>query len=161
VADGYIQLPADQAGKKLRTYVLPNGDHAEGVFLVDDQGNFVSSPESPQASYLTSASLAAGASVTLDATAVTTAKTGQLQAILVGASVPLKAEIRTVLAGTPTTRGVVFTTDAKLTELFEPPDKHWYQLAGGATTFYRVTITNLDNVDAADVYATIWWDEVA
>lgn len=157
--DGFIQLPVDGAGKKLRTFVLPSGEHAEAIVLVDHNGDLVSSPESPQSSALTSANLAAGASVDLDATAITTGKTGKLAQIIVAASVPLKAELKTVAAGVPTTRAVLFTTDADLTRIWEVP-AGYYSLVGGATSRFRLTVTNLDTVDAADVYASVLWDEI-
>jgi hypothetical protein len=159
--DGFLQIPADSVGKKLRTLVLPDGEHAEAIVVVDAAGNLVSSPESPKASTLTSANLAAGASITLQAAAITTATTGQLISVLVAASVPLKAEIQSVSSGTPTTRAVLFTTDARLTADWTAPHKDWFQVAGGATSRYQVILTNQDNIDTADVYCTIFWDEVS
>lgn len=158
MADGFVQLPPDSTGKKLRTLDLGT-DQVEYVILADVAGNAF--PESPKLSTLTSANLAAGASVSLDATAVTNATTGKLVAVTVSASVPLKAELRTVVSGTPTTRAVVFTTDAQLTYPWTPPHPNFITLAGNGVNLFRVTLTNQDNVDAADVYAAVYWDEVS
>ncbi len=160
MADGFIQVPTDSTGKKLRTFVLPGGDHAEAVYLVDPNGDFAQAPESPQLAITTSASLAAGASVNLETGDITTGTTGKLEQVTIAASVPLKAEIATVVAGTPTFRDVVFTTDGRLTFPWRPPHKNWLTNAGGSTRRFRVRITNQDNADAADVYATFYWDEV-
>lgn len=160
MADSFVQLPADGSGKRLRTFALPGGDHVEAVVLADTAGNLTSAPESPQFSALTSVGLASGASIDLDGTAITTGKTGQLMLATVSASVPLKAVFQKVVAGTPTVLAVLFTTDARLSEMFVPPLKSWVEVAGGATSRFRVTLTNQDTLDAADVYVSLFWDEV-
>ena len=150
MAQSFVQLPSDSTGKKLRTYTLANGDHVEAIDVIDH--------ETPKLSTLSSVALAAGASVDLDATAITTATTGKLRAVTVAASVPLKAEIKTV-DGAAVVRDVVFTSDAMLTFRWTAPDRGYITVVGGAGKLFRVTLTHLDTVDAADVSATIYWTE--
>ena len=159
MADGFVQLPPDSTGKKLRLVgPLVDGSYVEVVLLGDINGDQF--PESPKYSTLTSANLAAGASVTLDAAAITNATTGRLIAASVAASVPLKAEVVTVVGGTPTTRDVMFTSDAELSRVWGAPHPNYLRVAGNGANLFRVRLTNLDNSEAADVYATLYWDEV-
>lgn len=159
VSEGFVQLPGDGAGKKLRTFVLGNGDHAEGVAIVDADGQLAYAPEDPHVAALTTASLAAGASTTLNGVQISSLKSGRLDGVTVAASVPMKAEVYKVASGVPTLIATVFTTEASLTTHWAPPHKAYAAQVGGASCNYRVVITNLDTIDAADVYATIYWDE--
>jgi hypothetical protein len=161
MADGSVQLPPDSSGTKLRVYgPLGDGSYVEGVALADANGDQY--PESPLWSHLTSIALAAGASVSLDSPDVTTGKTGRLVLVRASASVPLKLEIRPVVAGTP--GGIIdtlFSSDANLVARWTPPHPNFIRLAGATNSKWRATITNQDNIDAADVYVTHYWDEVS
>ncbi len=70
MTDSYVQLPPDSTGKKLRLVgPLADGSYVEGVLVTDQAGDAY--PESPQSSYMTSASLAPSATTDLDATLIT------------------------------------------------------------------------------------------
>lgn len=122
----------------------------------------VDPPTSPQYSTLTSASLAAGASVDLNATEITNGTTGKLVQVSVASTVPLKIEIKTVKNAVVATRVVRFTSAAHPSEDFVPSHKNFITILSvvAQTDNFRVTVTNMDNALAADVYATVLWDEV-
>jgi len=117
---------------------------------------------SPQFSYQTSAALAAGALATLTFTAITNAKTGQLQSVLMASSVPIRGEIQRVndTGATIGTGGVVFSSAANPTVYWNAPADTYFTQASTGTAKFRAVITNNDNALAADVYSTAFWDEV-
>lgn len=157
MADAYLQLPPDSTGKKLRAFgPLADGSYVEGVLLTDANGD--SFPEDPVVSALTSLALAAGASVDLDATLITTGRLGRLAAVTVAASVPLKAQIRTMPGATIV--DTVFTSEVDLTHRWTTPHPNFVTQDGGGGGRFRITITNLDTIDPGDVYATAYFDEV-
>lgn len=141
----HIQLPPDSTGKQLDTLLTAAGQHVETV---------AAQAADPQTSQTSSVDLAAGASTTLASSAVTAGKTGMLLEAVVSASVPLKVEVE---APAGTLRQVRFTAHTDLTCVVAPPASNIYTAAAGQT--FRVTVTNLDTVDAADVYAAFAWDE--
>ncbi len=119
--------------------------------------------ESPQVTYATSAALAAGGSTDLDSDQITADKTGKLVTIVFGGTSALKAEIQTVLNSADTTRMVLFSTPG-LPCVFRFPTKDFITQAYSATAGldgFRARITNLENSQPADVYATFFYDEVA
>jgi hypothetical protein len=119
-------------------------------------------PSSAKFAQGSSAALAAGATGTVAFTAITNAKTGQLDRVLVSSSVPIRAEIQSVDdPGTGTiTAGVVFTSAAMLNERFDPPFDTYFTRTSTGTAKFQAVIKNMDNVLAADVYATGFWDEI-
>lgn len=161
MTEGFIQLPGDGSGKKLHTWTLPNGEHVEGVVLVDGGGDQAFSPESPKHSTPSATNLAAGASVDLDGDAIVSLTRGRLEMVTVGSSIPAKWEIYAVEAGTPTLLATIYTTDTDLSRDWRPPHRNYAGAVGGATSRFRVTATNLDTRDAADVHASIYWDEAS
>lgn len=142
------------------TIVKPgdSGNNAIRVNVV--AGSTSTAPASPKFSALTSASLAAGSPVTLFGTAISTA-TGRLAQVVVSSSVPCKWEIATSANGSTiaTTPAVVFTSAATLTDKWTPPHPNYITRASGTGACFAIKITNMDNNNAADVYATLIWDE--
>lgn len=118
----------------------------------------------PVRDVLSSASLLAGSSVDLDGTTIAASKTGKLISAWLSSSVACKWVIKTRDGAIELSMGVAFTSGISgccPSLLWEPPDKGFCLLAGnGVDENFRVTATNLDGDNAADVYATIYWDEV-
>lgn len=114
----------------------------------------------PVTDHITSANLANGASVDLDATVIAAAKTGRLRKVVVGSSVSCKWQIKTRDGAAEIVRGTVFTRALQSFEFIPPDDDLVTQAGDGADTNFRVTATNLDDNLAADVYATVFWREV-
>lgn len=182
MADSYIGLPADGAGKKLDADSLTvsgqtvyrerdriSGAGADDLAVVTDTDavgvdhGLVVRPidvVNPICDYLSSADLAAGASVDLDGTAISASAIGKLQAVMVASTVPCKWRISARDGAAETNVGVIVTSPANLTYTWTPPDKRYNTLSGGASANFRVSVTNLDNQNAANVYASIYWDEV-
>ena len=108
------------------------------------------------------AALAAGATGTVAFTAITNAKTGQLDRVLVSSSVPIRAEIQSVDdAGTGTiTAGVIFTSAAMLNDRFDPPFDTYFTRTSTGTAKFQAVIKNMDNSLTADIYAVGFWDEI-
>ena len=102
--------------------------------------------------YLTSAALAAGATITLDSLSVPSG-TGHLTEGTVSSSVALKAQLGT-WNGTTFTVKRTFFIPANAAFSYLPSRSDELNLATGATATYRWSITNNDNANAADVYAS-------
>jgi hypothetical protein len=113
---------------------------------------------SAQSQLLSSADLAAGVNVDLTAVDITTGKTGQLIACDFGASVPIRIDIQTISGGR-TTRATLFAKAGE-TVPWRTPAPEFITQVGGAGNGFGVSITNLDTSQAANVYATLYWDEV-
>lgn len=113
----------------------------------------------PKATAVTTASVAAGASTTLNGASITSGKVGQLAKVWVTASVRYKAVVESFNGTTATTIAVMFG-EAYTTQYFEPVDNTLFTQAGGTGNVFRVTMTNGDNLLAADLYAHIQWFEV-
>lgn len=104
--------------------------------------------------HLTSASLAAGATVTLDGVNIASG-TGKLFEATVSSSVALKAQLGT-WDGTAFTVKRTFFVPANTTLVYLPARYDAVTVPpGGATAKFRWSITNNDNTNAADVYASI------
>jgi hypothetical protein len=144
---------ADDLAAVTDTDPSPGTDHALVVKPLD--------AVNPIRDYVTSSALAAGGSVDLDGTAISSGATGKVERIYVASSVPCKWVLKMRDGAVEVVIGVLFTTAARLSERWEPPSKHFDTLAyvGGDENF-RVTATNNDQQNAADVYATMYWDEV-
>lgn len=133
----------------------PIGTSTNPLFVSAD-----ASPGTPKGTAVTTASVAAGASTTLNGTAITSAKVGYLTKALASSSVRFKAVVQKFDGTTDTTLAVLFG-EANTTVTYEPSDAQLYNQTGnGTTAVFRVVMTNMDNVFAADQYATIEWTEV-
>lgn len=105
--------------------------------------------------------LAAGSPADLDSTQVPSGLTGKLVAVLMSASVPLKGELKTVLNGSESAVLATMFSNAGQNGFFILPNKNFVTQAEDVTAGldgFRLTVTNLDNENAADVYATFFYD---
>lgn len=117
-------------------------------------------PVSPQSNRQTSAALGAGASVDLDYTAITNAKTGQLMGVDVSSAVNLKIEIKTVNnAGTATTVITLFSLAGQAYSWRTAAKAFLQSVLSTGTAKFRTTLTNMSAV-ASDVYGYAQWDEI-
>ena len=184
MADGLIQIAPDGAGKKLDTETLTvSGQtvHRErhqwtGVNDTDIAAVTDSDPSTtghggvvrplnvvaPQYTHITSVALADGALVDLDSATIPAAKTGKLLTVEFSSSVPCRWEIKSRDGAVLLTFGVMFTSWLRLSDRWTPPDKRMNVLLGnGIDENFRVTAkNNSGSGQAADVYATLYWDEV-
>lgn len=116
-------------------------------------------PTSPVNSYDTTASIAAGSTDNHD-TADLGGTTRDLRRVIMGASVPLKGEIQSVINGTGTTIGVIFSP-AGQTVTWDNPHQDYNSVAFSANAGFdgfRLIRTNLDASEAADVYSNIMYE---
>lgn len=116
----------------------------------------------PTVVFATSSSLAAGGITDLDSNQIGSGLTGKLVAVLLTASVPVKGELKTVLNDVESS--IILTMFARAGEnaLLPMPNKDFVtqseDVTGGFDGF-RLSVTNLDNENAADVYATFFYDQ--
>lgn len=103
--------------------------------------------------HLTSVGLAAGATVVLDGPQIASG-VGKLFEATVSSSVALKAQLGT-FDGTTFVVKRTFFVPANTTFEYLPQRFDAITLATGATAKFRWSITNNDNANAADVYASI------
>ena len=127
------------------------------VILATDQGSIPVSQGlsfvTADSAHLTSASLAAGATVTLDGPQIASG-VGKLFEATVSSSVALKAQLGT-WDGTTFTVKRTFFIPANTTFEYAPTRYDSITMATGTTAKFRWSITNNDNANAADVYASI------
>lgn len=114
-------------------------------------------PTTPANKYVTSASLAAGASVNLDTGEIAAQR---LTAVEVWTSVAYKAELRKVLnTVADTDPSVIGGGQAFQSFAWKAPHADYIKTTASAgTDGFRVTVTNLDDSNAADVYATFHYE---
>jgi len=153
------------AGINQTTPGVTNGVQITGPGTTLSNPIYVSTEPDPStilsSGQLTSASLAIGSNVTLNAPTITNAKRGALKHVVASSSIPLKVEIQSIQASTATTFYTMFTSSAN-------PTICWQEIAldelltaaSDGTTRFAVNLTNMDNTSAADVYATLVWAEV-
>lgn len=182
MANSFIQLPADGAGKKLDTEQLTVGANtverqrdriagagADDLAVVTDGDPSASDhgvvtreagPLDPQTSHTTSVGVAAGGSADLDSANISPSKTGKLLEVTASASVPIKMTVKKVAEGVETVIATRFGWLGVAT--YRPPHKSFVTVAhdaGAGFDGFRVTIENKDTNQAADVYADFAWDE--
>lgn len=109
--------------------------------------------------YATSASIAPLGTATFDSDAIASGKTGHLLKVIVDSTVPWKAELRTLLNGTPSANKAVWFSTSGTQDFLKKMISQAYDGGGGAEGF-RVVVTNQDAAKTADVYCTLFWDEV-
>jgi hypothetical protein len=117
---------------------------------------------SPQRSYATAVAVAAGGSSDLDSDQISSGLTGKLVALILGASVAVKWELKTVSNGVPSSTLAVFFTLPGDDGVKVMPDKGFFTVAedaGAGFDGFRVTGTNLDTSQAADIYGSFLYDE--
>lgn len=116
-------------------------------------------PTTPVNSYDTTASIAAGATDNHDTTDLG-GSTRDLRRVIMGASVPLKGEIQSVINGTGTTIGVIFSP-AGQSVTWDNPHQDYNSVVFSANAGFdgfRLIRTNLDASEAADVYSNIFYE---
>ena len=115
----------------------------------------------PTTAHDSSLALAAGSPADLDSSQIPSGLTGKLVAVLMSASVPLKGELKTVLNGVEGSVIMTMFSKAGQNGMLTLPNKDFVtqveDVAGGLDGF-RLTVTNLDNENAADVYGTFFYD---
>lgn len=122
----------------------------------------VSGTVGPKTTHDTFTNLSAGGVTDLDSAQIDTGKEGQLAAIVMTASVPLKGELKKVLNGAETAVVMTLFSRAGDSVPFVLPSKNYVTQvhnAGAGFDGFRLTVTNLDQTAAADVYATFFYDE--
>jgi len=103
---------------------------------------------------LTSAALAAAATANLDSANVGAGLTGKLLEITASSTVNMRVDIIRVEASNTTSRTFIVAKGTPFT--YRPTDRDAITVAGAASgRNFRLAITNLDNNQAADVYASI------
>ena len=116
----------------------------------------------PKTTFATAVSVAAGSSTDLDSDQISAGKTGKLIAVLLTASVALKGELHTVTNGAASAVKAVIFSQAGFSQPVDMPGREFFtvaQDAGAGLDGFRLTVTNLDNSQAADVYCTFFYDE--
>ena len=153
----FIRVPPDSTGKRTATRELVIG--ADTV----QRQHVEFGMTTPLITYVTSATLAAGASATLDSTQLASAMTGRLWGALVATAVSFRAEVYTVANGTPSTiKGIGISHIGHWT--FIPPHPSFLTVAYSVTAGldgFRVIVTNLDLSESSDVYCTFFYEEEA
>ena len=174
MSDSFIQVPTDAGGKKVDAETLVIGANTvqrqrvqlTGASATDigrvtaSEGVSVSlAVLSATRTHSTVASVAAGGQGDLDAAQISSGLTGKLVQLVVSSSAPFKAELYTVTNGVPS--GVLVTWIGHSVG-FTLAHKKFITVAhnaGAGLDTFRVTVTNLDTSEAADVYATFFYDE--
>ena len=133
--------------------------NASGRLQVDIiSGAGESTPTNPVVSYQTSAALAAGSTASLTTPEATSKK---LRMVCLWSSVAFKAAIHTVNNATESTDPVaVVGAESMGTVCWNSPHRNYVTL--GATAgldAFRAKVTNLDDSNAADVYATFYYED--
>ena len=117
---------------------------------------------SPTMSHATSAALASAGSTDLDSAQISSGLTGKLVGFLASSSVPLKVELKTVLNGIESAVRMTVFLGLGEAELIMLPSKRFVTQSESVTVGldgFRLTVTNLDTTQAADVYGTFFYDE--
>lgn len=121
-------------------------------------GGGVSTPTNPANDYVTSSALAAGSSVDLDTADIGAKK---LAAFEVWSTAAYKARLFKVLNGVEDSEPTVIGGGNPFdTFQWQAPHRDYCALtASGGSDHFRVEVTNLDDADPADVYATFHYED--
>ena len=106
--------------------------------------------------------IAAGSSADLDSAQISSGLTGKLAAVMMSSSVPLKGELKTVLNGSESAVLLTMFSKAGQNGMVTLPNKEFITQAEDVTVGFdgfRLTVTNLDNENPADLYGTFFFDE--
>jgi hypothetical protein len=116
-------------------------------------GGGADTPTTPVNKYVTSAALAAGGNVNLDTGDIGAQKLSQVE---VWSSVAYKALVYTIANGTPSTDPVAVGGGQSMQPFtWKSPHRDYAAVtSSGGVDGFRVNVTNLDDANAADVYAT-------
>ena len=172
--DSFIQVPVDAGGKKVdaeqltvgantvqRQRIQPSGVAASDIARVTASDGVTGSLAvlSANRTHATSASVAAGGEVDLDASQIGSGLTGKLIQIIVCSSIPFRAQLKTVTNAVESGALVTWFERNVDTTFAHKKFITVAQNAGAGIDTFRVAITNLDTSEAADVYATFFYDE--
>lgn len=186
MSNSFIGLPPDSTGKKLDAEQLVVSattvqrerlqlagilaDQIAAILNSDPAGDsygLIVRPItiiSPATSIMSATDLAAGVSAVLDGAIIPAAKIGKLVQVTVASTVACKWSIQTRNGATVVSVDTIMTSGlsgGKPSEVWRAPSKDYAQLVGaGVDENFRVTVTNLDGRNAANVYSTLYWDEV-
>lgn len=152
---GGVQLPT--------TKIILGVDGADDGFVANSNPLpvYEKNTKSPQQSYLTSISVAAGGQVTLDSISVSNTKTGKLLGLVISSSLGFKAALQLLNNGVPTTNKIVWFTHSGHVS-WNSPARDFYTVVGNndpGVNGFRVVFTNLDVTISADCFVTFLWDE--
>ena len=123
-------------------------------------GGGADTPTSPVASYDTTATVTAGSTDNHDSADIG-GLTRKLRKVVFSASVPLKAEVMTIVNGASTGTLAVGFTQAGTIGVLEPPHRDYWSTVFSANAGFdgfRVARTNLDASESADVYSTLFYE---
>lgn len=115
----------------------------------------------PTTAHDSSLAVAAGNPADLDSAQIPSGLTGKLVAVVMASSVPLKGELKTILNGVESSVIMTIFSKAGQNGIVFLPNKSFVTQAESVTAGldgFRLTVTNLDNENAADVYATFFYD---
>jgi len=164
-AGGDILAADDVGGAKHQQVKIEYG--ADGTVVAVSDANPLPVDNNPVESIQTntgnSTATAAGGSDDIDSTQINSGKTGQLLQIIVSATVFYKAELKIVTNGVAGSVVHTWIGGPILPFPYTPSHKTLHTIAEDVTAGldgFRVTVTNLDTNEAADIYATFEWDEV-
>ncbi len=184
MSDGTVGLPTDGPGKKLDTEQLTvsgetvqrerlqiagaidveiasvkNSDPAASAYGLATREI---GPVNPQLERLSSVDLAAGASIDLDSSAIAIGTIAKLMMVTLSSTVACRWDIKSLDLAVEVTFDTIYTSGlwGEPTRLWRPPHKEFVTIAyGDGDEGFRITVQNIDKA-AADVRATVFWDEV-
>lgn len=148
-----VRVYANTAKDGSGTAYIPLVD-ADGHLQIDVlSGGGVDAPTNPSNAYVTSAGLAAGSSANLSTADLGAKKLAQVEA---WSSVPFKAALHTVANGTASTDPIAIGGGPAHTSwTWKAPHRNYAAVtSSGGVDGFRVVMTNLDDQNAADVFAT-------
>lgn len=116
-----------------------------------------------QRTHAQSTATAAGSSDDINGAQINNDKTGKLLQIVISSTVFFKAELKTVTNAVASSALAVFVGGPLDPVIYEPAHRDAYTVAYNAAAgldAFRITATNLDTSEAADIYVTFIYDEV-
>ena len=162
---GGATIATDQIGTKHYQWV-------KIAFGADEAANKVTSivplpvalgVDSPQVTAGSVAAVAAGLTGDIDSAQITSGKTGKLVSIEFGSTVACKGELKTVLNNVESAVKLRLIRRPGETRPWVSPNWDFITQVESATAGFdgfRLTVTNLDTSEPADIYATYFYDEV-
>jgi hypothetical protein len=153
-AVGSFLMGWDSTGTNWDRVVVANSGRLQ-VDVVTGGGE--TAPTSPTIDTASSSALAAGASADLDSAEITT--TSYLGQVVVASSVPFKAVVKKVLNGSATTVATIFG-GPNVPAVYRPAHRQYVAVTASAgVDVFRVSVTNEDASEAADVYSSFEYQQ--
>jgi hypothetical protein len=154
-----VQVGGKEVGGNMQAVLVDSDGHVQVDVLTG--GGAPPSPTNPTVNNANTTDTAAGASADLDSSDVGGTVKKLVQLILT-ASVPFKAVLKTINDGTLQNTYQTMFVKAGETFVWDTPQQDYVQKTGaGGAGFdgFRVTVTNMDDSDAADIYVTFMHQE--